>query len=102
MQQESQGKRHSARKRVDGNYSLVCGRGRGGQSLPLPMPHSPTSRTFAPLCLLTPALHCVAPIFSEVNQEDQKPWFNFPTVPKSNILVHFLVPLFCWGIIGSQ
>ena len=65
-----QGKRHSARKRVAGNYSLVCERGQGGQSLLLPMPHSPTSRTFVPLCLLTPALHCVAPIFFEVNQED--------------------------------
>ena len=43
---------------------------RGGKSLLLPMPHSPTSRTFVPLCLLTPALHCVAPIFFEVNQED--------------------------------
>ena len=29
MQQESQGKRHSARKRVAGNYSLVCGGDRG-------------------------------------------------------------------------
>ena len=70
MQQESQGKRRSARKRVAGNYSLVCERGQGGQSLLLPMPHSPTSRIFVPLCLLTPALHCVAPIFFEVNQED--------------------------------
>ena len=26
----------------------------------------------------------------QVNQEDQKPGFNFQTVPKLNILVHFL------------
>ena len=36
MQQESQGKRHSAQKRVAGNCSLVCGGDGGGQSLPLP------------------------------------------------------------------
>ena len=29
-----QGKRHSARKRVSGNYSLVCERGQGGSESP--------------------------------------------------------------------
>ena len=70
MQQESQGKRRSARKRVAGNYSLVCERGQGGQSLPLPYHILPPLVLFVPLCLLTPALHCVALIFFEVNQED--------------------------------
>ena len=42
---------------------FVGGVGRGGQSLPFPLPHSPASRTFVPLCLPTPALHCVASIF---------------------------------------
>ena len=39
------------------------GRGQGGQSLPLPVPRSPASRTFVPLCLPTLALHRVAPVF---------------------------------------
>ena len=39
------------------------GGGQGGQSLPLPVPCSPTFRTFMPLYLPTLTLHCVAPIF---------------------------------------
>ena len=61
MQQESQGQRHSARKRVAGNYSLVCGGDRGGSESPTSVPHSPASCTFVHLCLPTPTLHCVAP-----------------------------------------
>ena len=37
------------------------GRAGAGQSLPLLVPRSPASRTFVPLCLPTPTLHCVAP-----------------------------------------
>ena len=37
--------------------------GTGGQSLPFPLPRSPAFRTFVPLCLPTPTLHCVAPVF---------------------------------------
>ena len=51
----------------DPYYSLQWGGGgvgeQGGQSLPLPVPRSPASRTFVPLYLPTPALHCVAPVF---------------------------------------
>ena len=39
------------------------GGGQGGQSLPLPVPCSPTFRTFMPLYLPTLTLHCVAPVF---------------------------------------
>ena len=51
----------------------------GDQSLPLSVPRSPASRTFVPL---------------QVNQEDQKAGFNFQTMPKLNILVHFPVHFF--------
>ena len=39
----------------------------GGQSLPLPVYRSPASRTFVPLCLPAPTLHCVAPVFRLIN-----------------------------------
>ena len=57
---------------------------------------SPASRTmfshlpyfYAPLSPDSyPSLCCS---HLQVNQEDQKPGFNFQTVPKLNILVHFL------------
>ena len=57
----------------------VVGGNRGDQSLPLSVPCSPASRTFVPL---------------QVNQEDQKAGFNFQTMPKLNILVHFPVHFF--------
>ena len=45
------------------------GRGRqGGQSLPLPVPRSPASRTFVPLYLPTPTLHSIAPVFSLIKR----------------------------------
>ena len=61
MQQESQGQRHSARKRVAGNCSLVCGGDGGGSESPTSVPHSPASCTFVHLCLPTPTLRCAAP-----------------------------------------
>ena len=63
-----------------------------GFSLPLPIPRSPTSYTFVPLCLPTPTLHCVAPVFKLI----KKPGFNFQTVPKLNIFVHFLAFVSAW------
>ena len=42
---------------------FYCGGRQGGQSLPLPVPRSPASRSFVPLCLPTPTPHCVAPVF---------------------------------------
>ena len=38
----------------------------------------------------------------QVNQEDQKPGFNFQTVPKLNILVHFLVFVLAGGLLGPN
>ena len=35
----------------------------GGSESPASRIRSPASRTFVPLCLPTPALHCVAPVF---------------------------------------
>ena len=43
--------------------SYELGGGTGGQSLLLLVPRSPSSRTLVPLCLPTPTLHCVAPVF---------------------------------------
>ena len=61
----------------------------GGQSLLLPptmFSHLPYF--YAPLSPDShPSLSCSR---LQVNQEDQKPWFNFQTMPKLNILVHFL------------
>ena len=74
----------------DPYYSLQWRGRQGGQSLPLPVPRSPASRTFVPLCLPTPALHCVAPVFRLIKRI-RNPGFNFQTVPWLNILVHFLV-----------
>ena len=39
------------------------GGGTGGSESPASRVRSPASRTFVPLCLPTPALHCVAPVF---------------------------------------
>ena len=72
------------KKKVSSLLLLWRGGGIGGtrggdQSLPLSVPRSPASRTFVPL---------------QVNQEDQKAGFNFQTMPKLNILVHFPVHFF--------
>ena len=61
----------------------------GGPSLPLPVPRSPASRCFVPLCLPTPALHGVAPVVRLIKRI-RNLGFNFQTVPKLNILVRFL------------
>ena len=57
----------------------MVGGNRGGPESPASVPCSPASRTFVPL---------------QVNQEDQKAGFNFQTMPKLNILVHFPVHFF--------
>ena len=49
---------------------------------------SAASRTFVPLCFPNPTR-------LQVSQEDQKPGFNFQTMPKLNILVRFLA-FVCW------
>ena len=38
----------------------------------------------------------------QVNQEDQKPGFNFQTVPKLNILVNFLAFVLAGGSLGPR
>ena len=71
--------------------NLVKERGGGNRGF-----ESPASRTiFSHLpyfyTLLSPDSHpslCCSRL--QVDQEDQKPGFNFQTVPKLNILVHFL------------
>ena len=75
--------------------------GQGGQSLLLPVPHSPTSHTFcAPLSHDShPSLCCSC---LQVNQEDQKLRFNFQIVPKLNILVHFLAFVLAGRSLGSD
>ena len=72
------------------------GGGQGGQSLPLSVPRSPAPRTFVPLCLPTPALHCVAPVFKLIKRI-RNPLFNFQTVPKLDILVRFLAFVLAGG-----
>ena len=51
---------------------------------------SAASRTFVPLCFPNPTR-------LQVSQEDQKPGFNFQTVPKLNILVRFLAFVLAGG-----
>ena len=46
------------------NSCELGGGGTGGQSLLLLVPRSPASRTFVLLCLPTPTLHWVAPVFT--------------------------------------
>ena len=38
----------------------------------------------------------------QVNQEDQKPGFNFQTVPKLNIIVHLLAFVLAGGPLGPD
>ena len=62
--------RQRTRKFLIGANFCVGGGGGGwdrGQSLPFPLPRSPASRTFVSLCLPTPALHYVAPVFRLIN-----------------------------------
>ena len=52
---------------TDGDLS---GGGQGSHNLPLPVPRSHASRTFLSLCLLTPALYCVAPVIMQITLFD--------------------------------
>ena len=38
----------------------------GGHGVPSPVPHSLSFWTFVPICLPTPTLHCITPIFGSV------------------------------------
>ena len=56
--------------------------GQGGHNLPLPVPHSPASRTFLSLCLPTTALSCVSPVITYIKKIRSaglvlKLWCNF-------------------------
>ena len=76
------------------------GGGTGGQSLPFPLPRSPASRTFVPLCLPTPTPHCVAPVFRLIKRI-RNPGLTFKLYQNLTFLLIFW-PFFWRGIIGTR
>ena len=73
----------------------LVGGEQGGQSLPLPVPRSPASRTFVPLCLPTLTLHGVAPIFRLI-KKIRSPGLTFKLCQNLTLLFIFW-PLFWRG-----
>ena len=67
----------------------------GGHSLSPPLPHSLSSWTFVPICLSTPALHCVTPIFKSIKSIRNLGYWQ--AVPKHITLKggRFLKKLWC-------
>ena len=76
------------------------GGGQGGQSLPLPVLRSTASRTFVPLCLPTPTLHCVSPVFRLIKRI-RSPGLTFKLCQNLTLLFIFW-PSSGGGIIGSR
>ena len=76
----------------------VGGRGKGGgHSLPLSILLSSTSHTFFPLCLPTPTLHYITPIFSLVRGSET--WYFWQAVIKCIIFDQSLGSPF---IVGEE
>ena len=83
-------------------FFFVCGGGggQGGQSLPLPVLRSTASRTFVPLYLPTPTLHCVAPVFRLIKRI-RSPGLTCKLCQNLTLLFIFW-PSSGGGIIGSR
>ena len=65
---------------------------------------SPASRSFVPLCLPTPTLHCVVPVFRLIKRI-RNPGLTFKLCQNLtffNILVHFLAFVLAGGSLGPD
>ena len=92
--------RQRTRKFLIGANFCVGGGWERSQSLPFPLPRSPASRTFVPLCLPTPALHYVASIFRLIKRI-RNPGLTFKLCQNLTFLFIFW-PFFWLGIIGTR